>query len=210
VTCCCVCVCVSLCDCRRKATRPPTSSQGPPRLGNSNSSSQRRKSTGGSSQQCSDSSSWGASSDDAAGADSSDGGEECESDTFACHTPATAKKPRTGLQPGSQSQGAAAKGRRATTAAAAVAASKLTTGPLLLLQPSFRHATAWQYSSSNLLRVSQGWGKRRFKPVVNPDALLRPPAVNLKQLGHSMHIQQGRRQQVQVSRGTDWLAGCTE
>lgn len=192
---------VCLCDSRRRAARPPTSSQGAPRLNNSSSSSQRRKSTGGSSHHCGDgapssSSSWGASSDDLAGADSSDGGEECESDAFECHTPAAGRKPQTGVQPGRQSQCTAPKGQR-VTAAAAVAASK-PAGPLLLLQPSFRHATAWRYSSSNLLRLSQGGGKRRFKPVVKPDALLRPPAVTLKQLGHSMHAQQSQQQQLQV------------
>lgn len=157
---------------------------------------------GGSSQHCGDgaasSSSWGASSDDLAGADSSDGGEECESDAFECHTPAAGRKPWTGVQPGRQSQCSAPK-RQRVAAAAAIAASK-PAAPLLLLQPSFRHATAWQYSSSNLLRLSQGGGKRRFKPVVKPDALLRPPAVTLKQLGHSMHAQQGQQQQLQVGR----------
>jgi hypothetical protein len=66
-----------------------------------------------------------------------------------------------------------------------------------LLQPSFKQATAWQYSSSNLLRLSQTWGKRRFKPVSKPEALLKAPAVTLKQLGHTLNHQTG---QVEVGR----------
>lgn len=57
---------------------------------------------------------------------------------------------------------------------------------MLLLQPQFKQSEAWQYSSSNLLRVAS-FGRRRFKPVVKPEALLRPPEVTLKQLAaHSV------------------------
>jgi hypothetical protein len=90
---------------------------------------------------------------------------------------------------------AAAAGSRWTVTAAAAAvraasAARIPPGQQpeqqhLLLQQSFRPATAWQYSSSNLLRLSQGWGKRRVKPVVNPEALLKRPAVSLKQLSLS-------------------------
>jgi hypothetical protein len=60
---------------------------------------------------------------------------------------------------------------------------------LPLLLPSFRATDAWQYSSSNLLRLAQqgtggtfGSSKPRFKPVAKPEALLRQPKVALRQL----------------------------
>lgn len=60
---------------------------------------------------------------------------------------------------------------------------------LPLLLPAFRASDAWQYSSSNLLRLAQqgpGGGfepsKSRFKPVANPEALLRKPKMSVRQL----------------------------
>ena len=61
-------------------------------------------------------------------------------------------------------------------------------GQLLLLQPSFKQSKAWQYSSSNLLRLGGSSSRRRFKPVVKPEALLKPPEVTLKQLAHSVTL----------------------
>jgi hypothetical protein len=60
---------------------------------------------------------------------------------------------------------------------------------LPLLLPSFKTSDAWQYSSSNLLRLAQQGArgvlepsKPRFKPVAKPEALLRQPKVALRQL----------------------------
>lgn len=88
-----------------------------------------------------------------------------------------------------QAGGTAGRSGRSAEAAAAAAASASVpqAAAQQWLLPSFKASTAWQYSSSNLVRVSQGWGKPRFKPVVRSEALLKQPQVMLQQLALRAH-----------------------
>jgi hypothetical protein len=175
--------------CSRKAHAAPAS-QAP--LSSHNSQGNTSSSQG-------TSSSWGTSSDSDSEGEGPENG----------NSSGTAVQGRSRqLKAPSQSQPAAAaagSSRLTTAAAAAGAASAASILPgqqpeqqHLLLQPSFRPAAAWQYSSSNLLRLSQGWGKRRVKPVVNPEALLKCPAVTLKQLSLSLTVDSAGLVQVRL------------
>lgn len=167
--------------CRRKHTGPGLSQQ--PTTSNSRSHTPSAGSGGSIS-----SGSWDGSADHAAAASDSD------SDCWECQTPKTAAKsvllqPNAAPKPsigGARSKGRKKASRDDATANLAAGAAAGKQDPVLLLQPTFKPSSAWQYSSSNLLRLSHSWGKRRFKPVARAEALLKPPAVPLKQLGHGM------------------------
>lgn len=208
--------------CRRKAV-PPSQQQQP---GKSSQQHSKQAVSGGSFSTWEDSDSddddfdGGAAAAAARGAGC--GSSDDEGGWMECQTTRNAKKtqqPHTRGRTASAPQGvatAAAAGRRSAAhtsarggnAAAAAAASQPQAA--LLLQPSFKPSAAWQFSSSNLLRLSHAsGGKRRFKPVVKPEALLKAPVVTLKQLAHSVGAAGvGGGQHMQVGWRAAW--GCVD
>lgn len=130
---------------------------------------------------------------DTAAGSSSGGSSDCDSlddeGAFEKRRPSTRSQRQQDLAKTTPATATAAAGRGAQGRALSISVQQRQQQREMLLLPSFKASTAWQYSSSNLLRVCQSGsscstgGKARFKQVVKPQGLLKKARVPLDQLG---------------------------